>query len=119
MKNTNAYTYNTRYQHIPTEIKDMNASSYASQPFNISMATTDSITEENMKTQATLIHDLSSKAYPAFKDTPFQFALTERPANHNSKILEKHNFSMNNALSAPSKDTQLDYGSEFRPVEGL
>ena len=45
--------------------------------------------------------------------------MTPAAAEHNSKILERHEFDLPKALMAVASGTQLEYGSEFRPPAEL
>ena len=80
---------------------------------------TDSTTIQSLTHHAHLIHELSSKTYPPFQNTPFSFSLTKKAAAHNSRILARHNHNLHDTLAAVSKHTQLEFGSEFRPTHDL
>ena len=66
-----------------------------------------------------MIHLLSSKTYPKFQDRPFIFTLSKDAAEHNSKIIAKYDHDMETGLNATTTNTQLEYGSEFRPPSDL
>ena len=72
-----------------------------------------------MAHQADLIHELSTKTYPPFQNTQFDFSLNIKAAKHNSHILEQHDYNLEKTLAAVSPGTQLESGSEFRPVPDL
>ena len=72
-----------------------------------------------MAHQANLIHALSTKTYPPFQNTPFDFSLNKNAAAHNSHILAQHDHDLEKTLAAVSPGTQLEFGSEFRPVQDL
>ena len=57
--------------------------------------------------------------YPSFKDTPFQFTLTKEAAVHNSAIIAAHKYDLLETFKSTTKNTQLAYGSEFRPAKDL
>ena len=81
--------------------------------------TLDDSTQKSLKQQADMIHRLSLKTYPKFQDTPFIFTLSKKAAEHNSKIIAKYDYDMEKVLNATTKNTQLEYGSEFRPSSDL
>ena len=72
-----------------------------------------------MANQADLIHELSTKTYPPFQNPPFDFSLNKNAAKHNSSILAQYDYNLENTLAAVSPGTQLEFGSEFRPVSDL
>ena len=82
-------------------------------------STPDPLVMTAMSKHASLIHELASKTYPPFQTTPFKFSLTREAANHNSTILSHHNHDLANTLAALAKNTQLEFGSEFRPTSDL
>lgn len=54
---------------------------------------------------ADIIHELSTKTYPLFQNTPFDFSLTNRAAKHNIHILAQHNNNLEDTLAAVSSHT--------------
>ena len=71
------------------------------------------------ETQATNIRKLSIKTYPAFQPTPFNFTLSKEAAANNSTIIENSGIDLSISLADIHQNTQLAYGSEFRPVNDL
>ena len=44
---------------------------------------------------------------------------TQEAAIHNSKIIAKKNYNLTATFNDTTKDSQLEYGSEFKPTEKL
>ena len=119
--------HHTVSTHIPTYITNMNRISQCTTRYththnNTNCAHIQQTDPESiiyMKLQAKLLAITSAKTYPSFKDTPFQFAMTKDAAKHNSQLLSKYNYNLEETLAATSIGTQLEYGSEFRPTQDL
>jgi hypothetical protein len=65
-----------------------------------------------------LIADIVNKSVPTPSATAFQFQLTPEAAAHNTKVLSKYNYNLEQAIIADG-NSPLRYGSEFRPLAVL
>ena len=69
--------------------------------------------------QVNSITSLLNKEYFNLGNNPFHFESSEVAANHNSTIIQRHNYNLATTLEHSSKGTQLQPGSEFKPTEDL
>ena len=98
--------------HIPTYITNMNRISQCTTRYththnNTNCAHIQQTDPESiiyMKLQAKLLAITSAKTYPSFKDTTFQFAMTKDTAEHNSQLLSKYNYNLEETLAAGLND---------------
>ena len=73
----------------------------------------------NYRTQVTTIDSLLNKQYEDTKPSQFIFEFTEEAAAHNSNILARNEFDLEQTLGKLAPGTHLEYGSEFRPTSDL
>ena len=79
----------------------------------------DPVNSSAFETQATNIHKPSINTYPAFQPTLFNFTLSKEAAAYNSTITKKSGTNFSTSLANLHQNTQLTYGSDFRPVHDL
>ena len=60
-----------------------------------------------------------SKTYPSFAPSPFRFDMSTAAATHNSSLLAASANHFTAALATLGTGTQMEPGSEFRPVDNL
>ena len=75
--------------------------------------------EHSQQQQSNTIPYLMNKRYTNLVPNIFHFKHSRKAPLHNTSILSKYKFDYDTMLAATNSNTNLEYGSEFRPASEL